>query len=143
LAHDNRHWWQRFVNWRRYHHRHGHHHRHNHHRFKNEFFIFVEVDKMANAITIVLNDGLPHAAVAAVLNLDGSTATDVTVNWSSDNEAFVTIDPATGALTAVAAGVATITGTGVRGQFTHSDSATITVTSTAAGADFTLSVNAS
>lgn len=98
---------------------------------------------MANAITIVLGDGKSHVATATTLNLDGSVATDVKVNWTGDNDSVCTIDPASGALTPVADGIMTLTGTGVRGQFTHSDSATITVTSSATGEDFTITVVAS
>ncbi len=137
----NGHWWKRWLEWLEWLEKLEHHHKHKH---RHDFFFYIKVDgDMANAITIVLGDGLPHAAVATVLNLDGSAATDVKVAWSGDNDAFGTIDPGTGAITAVADGVFTVTGTGVRGMFTHSDSATITVTSSATGADFTLTVNAS
>jgi hypothetical protein len=68
-------------------------------------------------------------------------ATGVAVGYTTDNAAAVTVDATSGALaflpqTAYPA-TATITGTGTRGTFSHSDTLTVTVIAPA-GADFTV-----
>jgi hypothetical protein len=78
-------------------------------------------------LNVKLGDTGTHTAVYAVSNLDGTPAEGVAIAYASDNDAACTVDAASGALTLVAAGVATITGTGTRGAFTHSDSGTVTI----------------
>jgi hypothetical protein len=68
-------------------------------------------------------------------------ATGVTVGYTTDNAAAVTVDAATGALAFLPQttypATATITGTGTRGSFSHSDTLTVTVIAPA-GVDFTV-----
>ena len=68
-------------------------------------------------------------------------ATGVAVGYTSDNTGVCTVDPTSGALVFIAQTTypasATITGTGVRGSFTHSDTLAVTVLAPV-GADFTV-----
>jgi uncharacterized protein YjdB len=117
------------------------HHKRHHHRDK-DFVSFLELDKeytvSGSNLSITLGDGLGHAATLACLNLDGTTATGVTVTYSSDTPAVCTVDPNTGVLGPLTAGgPVTITGTGVRGGFTHSDTGIVTVIANDSTGDFT------
>ncbi len=82
----------------------------------------VTLDKTELAV-----DGTAAAAAAAYL-ADGSQATGVTVTWSSSDETVATVDSTTGAVTAVAAGFATIYATAAYGEQTVRGSAVLEVT---------------
>lgn len=127
-------WWKRWHRWRWWH----YHHKHHHH--KNNFFAYLKVDNMSGSISVVFGDGLAHKAVLTCLNLDGSAAQNVAITYSSDNPSTCTVDAASGNLTLVGAGNANITGTGVRGTFSHSDSVSVTVTVDVNTGDFTVSL---
>jgi hypothetical protein len=80
-----------------------------------------------STLDVKLGDTSEHKAVYAVSNLDGTPAEGVTIGYASDNPTVCAVDPTSGALTLVAVGSCTITGTGTRGAFTHSDSGTVTI----------------
>ena len=84
---------------------------------------------MSASLTLSLDDTGTHSAVLTCTNVqDGSIATGVAITYAGDNDAVATVAPDTGALRLVSAGVCNITGTGVRGAFTHSDTGVLTVT---------------
>ena len=86
-----------------------------------------------STLDITIGDTGTHTATLVCSNIDGTHAPDVTITYSSDNPAVCAVDAATGALTIASVGTCTITGTGVRGAFSHSDSGAVTV----AQGDFT------
>jgi hypothetical protein len=93
--------------------------------------------KMSASLTVLVDDTGTHAAVLTVTNLDNTPATGVSIKYSGDNDAVATVDPSSGVLTLVAVGTANISGTGVRGAFTHSDTGLLTVVADVNTGDFT------
>jgi hypothetical protein len=90
--------------------------------------IFLET-YMSASLTLSLDDTGAHSAVLTCTNTqDGSPAQNVTISYAGDNDAVATVAPDTGALRLVSVGTCNITGTGVRGAFTHSDTGVLTVT---------------
>lgn len=118
--------------YRRHYHKHHHHH-------KDDFFVKLEFDHMSASLTIATGDN-GHVASLAVTNVDGSPAQNVAISFASDAPNFCTVDPTSGALTPVAAGVANITGTGTRLAFTHEDTGAVTVTQDPNTGDFTVAL---
>ncbi len=92
---------------------------------------------MSASLTVLVDDTATHTAVLTVTNLDNTPATGVSIKYSGDNDAVATVDPASGVLTLVAVGTANISGTGVRGAFTHSDTGLLTVVADVNTGDFT------
>ena len=92
------------------------------------------------SLDLTTSDTAPHQAKLTCTNLDGTLATDVTVTYISDAIGVVAVDVNTGVLTLVGVGNATITGTGNRGAFSHSDVGTVTVAAAAPG-DFTATLS--
>jgi hypothetical protein len=93
---------------------------------------------MSGSLSIVMGDN-SHKAVLNCLNLDGTPASGVGVSYDSDNSGVCAVQQITGVLTPQGVGTCTITGTGTRGSFSHTDSAIVTVTSDDSG-DFTVSL---
>ena len=84
---------------------------------------------MSASLTLSLDDTGAHSAVLTCVNTqDGSTATGVTITYAGDNDAVATIAPDSGALRLVGVGTVNLTGSGVRGAFSHSDTGVLTVT---------------
>jgi hypothetical protein len=111
------------------------HHRHHH---KDDFTVKLEFDMSGATLSIAVGDNT-HSAVLTTANSDGSPASGITIGYTSDTPAVCAVDATSGALTPVAAGTATITGTGTRGAFTHSDTGVVTVTDVNDG-DFAVSL---
>jgi len=90
---------------------------------------FHGVTYMSASLTLSLDDTGAHSAVLTCVNTqDESPAQNVTITYAGDNDAVATVAPDTGLLRLVAVGTCNITGTGVRGAFTHSDTGVLTVT---------------
>jgi hypothetical protein len=84
---------------------------------------------MSASLTLSLDDTGTHSAVLTCVNTqDGSPATGVTITYAGDNDAVATIAPDSGALRLVGVGTVNLTGSGVRGAFSHSDTGVLTVT---------------
>jgi uncharacterized protein YjdB len=90
------------------------------------------------ALDVTLGDTGTHTAVLTCTNLDNTSAAGVTITYESSDPRIVSVDDTTGVLLLVAAGTCTITGTGTRGAFTHSDSGAVTV---AQSDDFTAALS--
>ena len=88
-------------------------------------------------LTVLVDDTGTHTATLVCLNLDGSPAAGVDIHYATDNPNVATIDPTSGVLTLVGIGTTTVTGSGSRGAFSHSDSGALNVTADAATGDFT------
>ena len=95
---------------------------------------------MSGSITLTIGDTNTHTATLTCVNLDGTPATNVAITYASDTPTVCDIDASTGVLTLVSLGTATLSGTGVRGAFTHSYSVTVTVAADDVTGDFTASL---